>query len=85
MRVFAWVLFLCKASTASSKKGPAWAESTRLRLPLELLKQSLNLEKSITHELPKSNSKLSACSGLCAEVSSYGIIKNKIKILAKIC
>ena len=51
--------YVRKTSTASSKKGPAWAESTRLRLPLELLKQSLNLEESIAQELPKSNFKFS--------------------------
>ena len=80
------MLFEGFCPTLSSKKGPAWAESTRLRLPLELLKQSLNLEESIAQELPKSNFKFSACSGLCAETFSYGAIENKIiKILAKTC
>lgn len=45
---------------ANSKKGPAWAEPTRLRLPLGLLKQSLNLEQSIAQDSQKSNAKLSA-------------------------
>ena len=44
---------------ANSKKGPAWAEPTRLRLPLGLLKQSLNLEQSIAQDSQKSNAKLS--------------------------
>lgn len=38
----------------NSKKGPAWAEPTRLRLPLGLLKQSLNLERSIAQDSQKS-------------------------------
>jgi len=38
---------------ANSKKGPAWAEPTRLRLPLGLLKQSLNLEQSIAQDSQK--------------------------------
>ena len=45
---------------ANSKKGPAWAEPTRLRLPLGLLKQSLNLEQSIAQDSQKSKTKLSA-------------------------
>lgn len=82
MRVSRGCCFLCVKHSIQAKKGPAWAESTRLRLPLELLKQSLNLEKSIAHELQKSNFKLSACSGLCTKAPSYEIIKNKIiKIL----
>ena len=44
---------------ANSKKGPAWAEPTRLRLPLGLLKQSLNLEQSIAQDSQKSNTKFS--------------------------
>lgn len=48
-RSFLWqssLYFICE-----QQKDPAWAESARLQLPLELLKQSLNLEKSITQEV----------------------------------